>query len=375
MGLDKKIFCQPDKDEVEITLIGTGGGYGESVLLKINQGEWVIIDSCINPVTKSPLPLEYLQNIGVDYKREVKFVICTHWHDDHILGLSEILKECQSAQFCMPTVNDSGKFLHYVGLDASKSKKGSISSFIEFQRCIEILQDRTNVPMKRMKSDLVLYQNNFRLSDGTLKRIELFSLSPSESVITKFDKELSQLFKQFSLPKKSIPEKSPNDKSAVIYFRYGEFSAMLGADLEVSDENNEGWHDIHRNSVVRQGKSGIYKIPHHGSSNGYNNSIYSDLIETDAILQLSPWNRNNKLPQLDMLQTYRSHSKNLFITSPVAVSEKPKKRDKNTTKLISLFSRKLTEVKFNEGIVRTRQSLISDKVSTETYGAAFSIAE
>lgn len=373
MGLNNNFYRKPETEEIEITLIGTGGGYGEALVIKFNKNEWAIIDSCINPNTRGPLTLEYLNKIGVDVKNQVKFVICTHWHDDHIRGLSKVLDKCVKAQFCMPCVNDKQKFLNYVNLDCAKTLRGSISSFQEFKNCLYIIKGRERQP-KRLKADLVIYKSKFQLTSKEEYPIELYSLSPSESVITSFDLELSELFDAYKLNEKSIPEKSANEKSAVIYFKFGDFSALFGADLEVTGNANEGWLDIKNNSAVREGKSILYKIPHHGSSNGYNEDIFRELVENDAILKLSPWNRRNKLPKVEMLEKYKTHSNNTYITSPIQIANKPKKRDKSSNKLIKLFSRKLAEVKFKEGIVRTRLSMVnaSDSI-TETFGSAFRI--
>lgn len=374
MGLNNELFFKPPSpDEIEITLIGTGGGYGEAVVVKLNTNVWAIIDSCINPSTKKPLTIEYLENIGVDVSKEVKYVICTHWHDDHIRGLSTVLEKCKEAKFCMPSVNDKAKFLTYVNLEYEKARKGSLSSLKEFKDCLRIVQERLKQP-KRLKIDLAIYQADFEFQKESSCKIELYALSPSEAVITHFDKELSDLINNFDLSKKSIPEKSANEKSSVLLFKYGSFSAILGADLEVSSKLDEGWFDILNNSEVRKGKSIIYKIPHHGSSNGYNQDIYENLFEQNAILKLSPWNRRNKLPEAEMLDKYKKHSKEIFITSHVKIANNSKKRDKNTNKLIKLFSRKLNEIKFDEGIVRTRHSLLEgSQPITETYGSAFKI--
>ncbi|MBG7610700.1 hypothetical protein IU405_00370, partial [Polaribacter sp. BAL334] len=166
-----------------------------------------------------------------------------------------------------------------------------------------------------MKRDLVLYQNIFDI-EGKQVSSSLFSLSPSDSVIQNFDHEIATLLDGFKLSKKTIVNKSANEKSSVILFKYDDFTALLGADLEVTDNPEEGWRDICNNSVLINGKSIIYKIPHHGSSNAYNKELFEKLVEKDAILKLSPWNRNSKLPTDKMLLKYREHSPKVYITSP-----------------------------------------------------------
>ncbi len=119
---------KPDIDQFEITLIGTGGGYGESLVIHLPGNNWVIVDSCTNPKTGEILPLEYLRQISVS-PSDVKLVVCTHWHDDHILGLSEIIRICDEAKFCFARVNDLEKFLFMLNLDYKKVKRsGSRSS-------------------------------------------------------------------------------------------------------------------------------------------------------------------------------------------------------------------------------------------------------
>lgn len=95
----------------EVTLIGTGGGYGESILVHLGFNNWIVIDSCVNPNTNESLPLWYLESIGVDVSKDVKLIICTHWHDDHIIGISTLLKKCLNAKFCMSKASDTKKFL------------------------------------------------------------------------------------------------------------------------------------------------------------------------------------------------------------------------------------------------------------------------
>ncbi len=54
---------RPSKDEIEVVLLGPG--YGESIVLHLGYGSWVIVDSCINTEGR-PRALEYLDSIGVN---------------------------------------------------------------------------------------------------------------------------------------------------------------------------------------------------------------------------------------------------------------------------------------------------------------------
>ncbi|MDE0179372.1 MAG: hypothetical protein OXP36_12355, partial [Gammaproteobacteria bacterium] len=58
----------PRDDEFELTLIGPG--YGESVVMHIGGGSWVLVDSCGR--ADAPAALDYLAKLGIDPAKAVK---------------------------------------------------------------------------------------------------------------------------------------------------------------------------------------------------------------------------------------------------------------------------------------------------------------
>src|SRR4051812_26045765 len=102
-------YVLPSRNTAEITLIGTGGGYGESCVIHLGNNHWIVVDCCVDPKKNSCLPLQYLENFKVDLKKDVKLIICTHWHNDHILGLSQLLEKCCSADLCFGRAIDRKK--------------------------------------------------------------------------------------------------------------------------------------------------------------------------------------------------------------------------------------------------------------------------
>jgi glyoxylase-like metal-dependent hydrolase (beta-lactamase superfamily II) len=110
----KSVLNLPTSDQLEITLNGSGGGYGESVVVHAGNGEWMIVDRCQAPTESEPLPLQYLRSIGVNLTTSVKRILYTHWDDDYIRGMSQIVEHCQSAKIFISKVLDIGKFLQLV---------------------------------------------------------------------------------------------------------------------------------------------------------------------------------------------------------------------------------------------------------------------
>jgi len=344
----------------QIHLLGTGGGYGESLVINLGNDEWIVVDSCQNPKSLETLPLSFLQKLGINLN-QVKLILCTHWHDDHIRGLSTLLERCPNALFSFARITDIKKFLRLVGKDDEKQKyTATTSSTIEFNKCIDILSSRRS-QIKYASNDKLLYSSTL----GELK-CEVYSLSPSDRSSEIFDEEIASLIEMPSNRKLII--QTPNDKSVVLLLKLGHHSVLLGADLEVHHDVNLGWMDIINNSsIVRMSQSSSYfKIPHHGSENGYHSDIWDLLLVKEPIASLTPWKKKMELPTDEMLNLYSGISSELYITSRQNVSEKMKKRENSVAKVINRFNDTLQEVKFNFGIISSQIDINNKEAKWET---------
>lgn len=352
----------------EVNLIGTGGGYGESLVINLGNNDWIIVDSCINPVSKEPLALEYLQERGVNLKESVKLIICTHWHNDHIKGLSKILNECINAKFCYTQVTDKAKFFRYLTFDSKKTVSDEeTASTNEFLKCLEILKFRESQPIYAFQ-DRNLFSTDYGCS--------IYSLSPSDYILDQFNGELEKLLNDnFSVNRKHI-NKTPNNKSVVLLFMFKNHCALLGADLEVSQNKNEGWiHIVSNSTVLKPLKLSLFKIPHHGSENAYFEDLWNCHIEKNATSVLTPFNLSTRLPKPEMLQTYANHTNSLYMTSKVIAIPKAKPRDKSIERLLKNLNRKPFEVKFEKGIINNSISFHDSKATWKTtvFEAAFHV--
>lgn len=346
----------------EINLLGTGGGYGESLVIHLANNKWIVVDSCRDPNSKESLPLKFLNEKGIDLNN-VKLVLCTHWHDDHIRGISELLKECPNAIFSTSKVTDKKKFLQIVGLEHQKKKfSASNSSTKEFQACLEIIKERGD-PLKLSEVDKNLYSTSFKDQD-----IKVYSLSPSDYSTRLFDLELSELMSEYTSSNKKIPNQSLNDRSVVLLLELGSHSALLGADLEVKSNQNLGWLDIINNSqtVKTVPVSKYFKIPHHGSANGYHQNIWDELLADNPIGSLTPRHPIPSLPTGEMIDKYGSLTKELYFTSHPHDSSNPKKRDHKTTKIIEELNPSVQEVRFDFGIITSKLNIMDSNSNWET---------
>lgn len=339
----------------EINLLGTGGGYGESLVIHLANNEWIVIDSCIDPNSKESLPLKFLKEKGIDLSN-VQLILCTHWHDDHIRGISSLLKYCPNAIFSTSKVTGKKKFLQIVGLEHQKENfSASNSSTKEFHKCLEII-DKREKPLKLSEIDKTLYSTTYKNID-----IKIHSLSPSDYSARLFDHEISELMDRYSPVNKKIPNQSLNDRSVVLLLEIGSHSVLLGADLEVKSNPDLGWLDIIHNSqtVKTAYPSKYYKIPHHGSSNGYHSDIFDNLLGKNPIGSLTPRHPSPSLPTEKMMEKYGSLMKELYFTSNPHNSSKPKKRDHKTTKIIKKINSSVQEIRFNYGIITSRVNILN----------------
>ena len=113
----------PHADEVEVSLFGPG--FGECILVHLGSGNWLLVDSCFDQRRRVQPALAYLRRIGHDPASTVRLVVATHWHDDHIRGLTEVVRTCEAADFycssalrpteVLTVIGDSGSIYSVVG--------------------------------------------------------------------------------------------------------------------------------------------------------------------------------------------------------------------------------------------------------------------
>ena len=57
------------------------------------------------------MALWYFDGRGVDPARAVRLIVASHWHDDHIRGLGELVSRCPEADFGCANALGSREFM------------------------------------------------------------------------------------------------------------------------------------------------------------------------------------------------------------------------------------------------------------------------
>lgn len=200
--IGNKSLIPPEENQIEVSLFGPG--YGESILIHYGDGNWIIVDSCIDPTSRLAAPLTYLKCLGVNLARDVRLIVATHWHDDHIRGLGSVVEECQSARFVCSGALRPEEFLTLVKAVSDRSMMARPPSGVrEFFAILQALEK------KALTGNSSTAQPYFAFSDKLIWRdnqsslpCQVFSLSPSDQSIQLAYLEIARLLPQFRRQKK-----------------------------------------------------------------------------------------------------------------------------------------------------------------------------
>ena len=355
------MFNAPHTDELEITVFGSG--YGESILIHLTNGKWLIVDSCISRDVELPCPIEYLKRIGVNAGEDVVMVVATHWHDDHIKGISKIFEDCLNAKPVFSAAFSDDKFKKLV-LDSSLSKLSSINpstGISEISKSWNLLWERKN-KFTFASADKLLMDGDF----------QVYALSPSDEI---FEKAILSILSQLpttTTAAKRINAPKPNHTSVVLWLRNNLDRILLGADLEEAADY-KGWSTLIEGlkPTIIDRKAKIYKVAHHGSKNGHHDEIWTKLLEEDPICLIAPFNKNPKLPAEEDLARIAKTSSSVFLSSSVKEKEKVIRiQDKHVKR--TLQKRNATHVDSKFSFVRHRKKPNQDWKS-DLFGEAVKI--
>ena len=297
----------PAADEIEVTVVGPG--FGESVLIHLGFGEWFIVDSCWDSYADRPAALSYLEQINVEAAVQVKGILATHWHDDHIGGISELLSTCSEAQFICAAALAKPEFLQLASLFNKNPSAVGSSGVTEIRKVFDLLHRRYQRP-KYAIADRPIFT---RMNLSRLARIT--ALSPCDAEYHRFLGAVASLIPTAGETKYRCPDLNPNDLSVATWVKIEKIDVLLGADLEEHGEINRGWSAVLASADRPNGTALLFKVAHHGSLTGHHPGIWTSLLIPKAHSVLTPWNRGAKLPTKSDCDRLAGLSSKSFATS------------------------------------------------------------
>ena len=334
----------PDHKEIEVTLLGPG--YGESIVLHIGGGAWVIVDSCIDD-EGIPRSLRYLATIGVDPSEAVVLVVATHWHDDHIRGLAMIVKACTKASFCCAAALRSQEFLTVIGAWGQRPLAKAGSGVRELYRVFSHLHAKGTKPIFALA--------NRRLYDG--KECQIWSLSPSDEFFGRFLTSIARLSSAQGRTNTRVPDPKSNDVAVALWIRVGDAIMLLGSDLE-----KRGWTEVLHSSARPAAKASLFKIPHHGSRSADHPEVWERMLIPYPIATLTPWCLGGRaLPNEDDAKRILKHTPHAYITATSHSTRQSKRRVRAVSKMVGESNIKLRRHSVFSGAVQLRRAIDSEE--------------
>jgi hypothetical protein len=307
----------PASDEIEVSLFGPG--YGESILIHIGAGEWVAVDCCRDQHSGDMPALAYLESLGLG-PSVIVLLVATHWHDDHVRGISELYAEATNAAFACPVALKDREFLavlkapHRRNID--RASVGLTSGVREMRTVFD--------EVERRKSDGMPASVRWALQDRTLyardsvvARANVLALSPSDEAV-RLAIEQMKAFLEVGADKKRRVRTKKNEASAALWISVGSTSVLLGADLENTRNPLTGWTAaIHQLATQLEGSAELYKVAHHGSTNAHHDDIWSELLCAAPIAVLAPWQlADGALPTDDDLDRLCQLAGSVYVSAP-----------------------------------------------------------
>ena len=305
--MDEVCNSQPKCDELELVLFGPG--YGECILLHVGGGCWLVVDSCLDDKSQ-PVSLRYLRELGIDPSVAIKAVVATHWHEDHIRGMANILELCPRAEFCCAGALAQREFLSMVDLVADDTVPRSGLGAREFKKVLTLLKERDHIP-------LFAGQNRKLFQFGDC---EIWSVSPTDDAFNAFLNMAARQVSDSGVTTKRIFAPSPNQLSIVLTVHDRSTAVLLGADL-----HKKGWARIVNDFPHSCWRASLYKASHHGSKTGSAPEVWNELLTSDPYVVLTPWQRGGKaIPTEDDVGRILQRTRNAWITLTQATRPKRK---------------------------------------------------
>jgi beta-lactamase superfamily II metal-dependent hydrolase len=364
----------PQDDQIEVSLLGPG--YGESIVVHLGHGQWCIVDSCLNR-SKTPAQLEYLKTIGINVGSAVSLVVATHWHDNHVGGIGQVLRECSSAEFVCSVALRTDEFIELTKL---RDPTLRISSGVnEFRQIMQVLDGRGGVasslgtPNWAAQNTRIWARNvGPQFSIPT----EIFALSPSNTSITLAKHALAALVPMQESKKRLVSQK-PNHVAVVLAITAGNNCVLLGSDLENASAAT-GWVAIVTSGARPQAQSSVFKVPHHGSQNADEPTVWSQMLAQDTIAILTPFQAGSiVLPKQNDAQRILGHTRYGYCTA-TPKSKVNKARPKMVLRQISENTKSIREVPASTGMVRLRRNAWAHPATmwdVELFGTAVHLSQ
>ncbi len=341
-------------DEIEITLFGPG--YGEAAAVHLGCGSWILVDSCIDPASKNSAGATYLEGLRTTPDC-VLAIVATHWHDDHVRGLTKLVRAYPEAPLWVSGAlrsDEAGAFFAaYNGSKSTDLTRGTAELYGAVQQAKSVFW-----AIQRM-TVLELFPNG-------VKTI-VSALSPVHAAHSATIAKLASYIPREGDSVNHAPDIQPNIESIALHIDFGHDAVLLGSDLE--EHPTLGWTAVTQDVwCAQRTPAHVYKVAHHGSSTAEHAGIWTKLLAPKPISLLTPFVRGSvRLPRSLDQTRIRQKSSQSYISSNGTL--KPK-MDSRVLKRLNDIGGNVKRFNAALGAVRMRKRYTESDWRIELFGAA-----
>lgn len=357
----------PAPNEFEVSLFGPG--IGESAVLHVGDGEWIVVDSCVEASTRKPVALAYLRSLGIDPATAVRLIVATHFHDDHLRGLCDVVEACPGARFICSAALRAEEFWQL--LEANRSSDIGASGTAEFDRILQLLSARSELRARIISPEFAFVGTRVYERFGTTVPCKIDALSPSSATLTAAHLRIGALLPNEGSVKAATVDIGANDLSLALWVRVGEACALLGGDLEESGRPNEGWQAVIASPVRPNRRAVVFKVPHHGSPTAHHDSVWDAMLAPRPTAMVTPYARGRrKLPAHSDIARLCTKTPDVYVTS-LGLTKAPRVRASVVERIVQGIAQDRRVLGVDMGHVRARVDTSSGSVTTDLKDGAF----
>ncbi len=360
----------PASDDVEVSIFGPG--IGECIVIHMADGEWMVVDSCLDRTTRNPVALEYLQSLGVDIAAAVKLIVVSHWDTDHVKGVAQLFQMAESSQLGCSIALKQEEFLQLVFSEPYMMMESSSTG--EIAELYEILRQRMT-PGQRPASVAPMFvaahQTLLRSNKRKLCPVHVLSLSPSSGTFAHSMRVLAKEHLKPGEPIRCVPGQSSNEASLVLWVEVGKVRILLGADLLEPHRPNEGWSAIVESQNRPSERAQVFKVPHHGSLTADCESVWTEMLTDSPVAALTTYTRGpSPQPSTEALTLLCSRTSDVYTTGRSDGWKTPK-RDRTVEKILKKLGPELRALEGPMGHIRIRSRIDGSQLRTDLFSGAY----
>lgn len=291
----------PQLDEIEVTLFGRG--VGESLVVHLPGGDWLIIDSF--EAGRKPVAMRYLESINVK-QEQVKVLVVTHFDKDHYGGIDKLHDRYRGARLMVTDALSGEKFANLFSDKVAQPVLGGLPGTIERADQREILPSVLGLGLRYLSAGDEVH--------SLVGVAHVKALSPTDAATHQSNLELASL----GLDRAGVTRLLTNDNrcSVVLSFQLQDGRALLLAADLVADHPSFGWQAIvsepNNQSLDR---ANLVKVPHHGGVSAHDPAMWDRLVTGSAQLLVSPYSPSG-LPQASDVTRLCELGDQLFQAAP-----------------------------------------------------------